>query len=48
MSLVMGIDVGTSGVKCIIINEKGAVLASDTQGYPLSTPQNGMVGTRPV
>ena len=41
MSLVMGIDVGTSGVKCIIINEKGTVLASDTQGYPLSTPQNG-------
>ena len=41
MSFVMGIDVGTSGVKCIIINEKGEVLASDTQSYPLSTPQNG-------
>ncbi|MBT3318979.1 MAG: xylulokinase [Clostridia bacterium] len=41
MKYIMGIDVGTSGVKCIIIDEQGKVIASDTQGYPLSTPQNG-------
>ena len=41
MKYIMGIDVGTSGVKCIIIDEKGRVIASDTQSYPLSTPQNG-------
>ena len=41
MKHIMGIDVGTSGVKCIIIDENGAVLASDTQSYPLSTPRSG-------
>ena len=41
MKYVMGIDVGTSGVKCIIIDEKGAVRASDTETYPLSTPHSG-------
>ncbi len=48
MSFVMGIDVGTSGVKCIIINDKGAVLASDTQSYPLSTPRNGWSEQNPA
>lgn len=38
---VIGIDIGTSGCKTIAIDEKGAILASSTQTYPLYTPQPG-------
>ena len=38
MSCLMGIDVGTTGVKVLIINEEGQVLDSATEEYPLSTP----------
>ncbi len=39
MKYLMGIDVGTSGVKCLIIDEKGAVIRSVTKNYPLHTPR---------
>ena len=39
--LLIGLDVGTSGAKCIAVDETGAVLASPTQEYPLSTPRPG-------
>ena len=35
MPLIMGIDLGTSSVKIIIMDEDGKVLASDSAGYPL-------------
>ncbi len=41
MKYIAGVDVGTSGVKCIIIDEKGAVISSVTKSYPLSIPQTG-------
>jgi len=34
----MGIDVGTTGVKALIIDENGKVCASAVEEYPLSTP----------
>ena len=37
----IGLDIGTSGAKCILVDDKGAVLASSTQEYPLSTPKPG-------
>ncbi|RPH37229.1 xylulokinase [bacterium] len=37
MSL-LGLDVGTSGVKALLIDESGKTLASATSEYPLSTP----------
>jgi xylulokinase len=40
MSL-LGIDIGTSGTKTLLIDEAGKVLASATQEYPLSTPRPG-------
>src|SRR4051794_11387662 len=40
MTLV-GLDVGTSGVKGVAIDDVGTVLASATEPYPLSTPQPG-------
>ncbi len=38
MALFLGIDTGTSGTKAVLIDEAGALLASDTQEYPLATP----------
>jgi xylulokinase len=38
---LVGLDVGTSGVKAIAISSTGDVLARAERGYPLSTPQPG-------
>jgi xylulokinase len=38
---VIGLDVGTSGVKGIAIDANGAILASAEEAYPLSTPHPG-------
>ena len=41
MTSVIGIDVGTTGVKTIAISPEGEVIAKFAQGYPLSTPRPG-------
>lgn len=41
MKYLIGIDIGTSGAKSVLISEKGALLASDFQEYPLSLPRAG-------
>jgi xylulokinase len=41
MSELVGIDVGTTGVKAIAISPDGEVLARAERGYPLSTPHLG-------
>ena len=41
MTRVVGLDVGTSSVKGIAIDEAGAVLGLAERGYPLSTPRPG-------
>src|SRR5438477_1791068 len=38
---LVGLDVGTTGVKAIAISTTGEVLARAERGYPLSTPQPG-------
>ena len=38
---LIGLDVGTSGTKCIIADNEGKVVASSTQEYPLYTPKPG-------
>ncbi|MCG8360115.1 MAG: xylulokinase [Kiloniellales bacterium] len=38
---LLGIDIGTSSCKAILIDRAGAVLASETAAYPLSIPQEG-------
>lgn len=38
---LIGVDVGTSGVKAIAISSEGALLASAEESYALSTPQPG-------
>lgn len=39
MAYLLGIDVGTSGTKALLIEESGKVVASATDIYPLSTPK---------
>src|SRR3954470_6443468 len=41
MSAVVGIDVGTSGVKALAVSEPGEVLASCEEESPLSIPRTG-------
>lgn len=39
MSYLLGIDVGTSGTKALVIDADGEVVASATEEYPLHTPR---------
>ena len=39
MTHVLGIDIGTTGVKALLVSEKGDVTASATVDYPLLTPR---------
>jgi xylulokinase len=39
--VLIGLDVGTTGVKAIAITPDGEVVASAEEGYPLSTPRPG-------
>ena len=41
MSALVGIDVGTSGVKAVALSETGEILARAERDYPLSTPRPG-------
>ncbi len=41
MPVLLGIDIGTSGTKTLAINEKGKILASAMEEYPLSNPKPG-------
>ncbi|MBE5766425.1 MAG: xylulokinase [Clostridiales bacterium] len=45
---LIGIDNGTSGVKCIVVDETGAVAASKTVEYPLYTPRPGWAEQNPI
>lgn len=38
MRHLIGLDVGTTGVKTVLVDERGTVLASAFKEYPLSTP----------
>jgi xylulokinase len=39
--VLVGLDVGTTGVKAIAVSPDGEVVASAEEGYPLSTPEAG-------
>ncbi len=39
--MIVGLDVGTTAVKAIAIDDGGEVLAREEESYPLSTPQPG-------
>jgi xylulokinase len=39
MAFFLGVDIGTSGTKTIVINEAGEILAEASASYPLLTPK---------
>lgn len=47
MKYLIGLDVGTSGAKCILMDQQGKVAASSTQEYPLYTPKPGWAEQNP-
>lgn len=48
MSIVLGLDVGTSGTKAAAIDESGKLLASALVEYPLLTPKPGWAEQSPA
>ncbi len=47
MNYVLGIDLGTSGVKCLLISEEGNILGSASKSYKPDFGQNGYVEQDP-
>ena len=47
MGYLVGLDIGTSGAKCILTDEKGQVVASAVREYPLYTPRPGWAEQNP-
>ena len=48
MDYLIGIDIGTSGTKSILITPDGRVVASETAEYPLYQPENGWAEQDPA
>lgn len=38
---LLGVDIGTSSCKAVLVDKDGALIASASAGYPLSAPQEG-------
>ena len=47
MRYVIGIDLGTSGTKTVLFDEKGRALASALKEYPMAQPHNGWAEQSP-
>jgi xylulokinase len=47
LSIFLGIDLGTSAVKCIAVNDSGSVVGSLSKSYELQTPQPGWAEQNP-
>jgi xylulokinase len=45
---LLGIDVGTTGAKAVLVNAAGKVVASSTHEYPLHTPRPGWAEQDPA
>src|SRR5215210_3551287 len=48
MPATIGLDVGTTAVKAVAVDESGAVLARAEADYPLSVPQPGWAEQDPA
>ncbi len=47
MAFLLGVDIGTSGTKTVLFDEKGNTVASDLQEYPLYQPNIGWAEQEP-
>ncbi len=48
MRYLLGLDIGTSGTKTVLFDERGNVMAEASECYPLSQPQNGWAEQNPL
>lgn len=48
MQYVMGLDIGTSGVKALILSKTGKVISTANESYPLATPNSGWAEQNPT
>src|SRR5438093_9634089 len=48
MPHLLGIDIGTSGTKTLICNDRGVVLATATADHPISAPKPGWSEQNPL
>ena len=44
---LIGIDIGTSGTKTVLFDERGKTIVSSTAEYPMFQPQNGWAEQNP-
>jgi len=47
MGYLLGLDIGTSGVKALLISVEGKIISSKTVSYPLTTPHSGWAEQSP-
>ncbi len=47
MKCLLGLDIGTSGVKALLVSIEGEILANDTCSYPLENPAAGWAEQSP-
>jgi xylulokinase len=47
VTTLLGLDVGTTGVRCLAIDEHGTLVASTSEDYPLLSPRPGWSEQRP-
>ena len=47
LTKLLGLDVGTTGVRCVAVDERGQLLADATEEYPLYSPHPGWSEQRP-
>jgi len=47
MSYLLGLDIGTSGVKALLVSPEGKIISSKTESYPLATPHSGWAEQSP-
>jgi xylulokinase len=48
LTTLLGIDLGTTGVRCVAIDETGRVITEATDEYPLISPRSGWFEQRPA
>jgi xylulokinase len=47
MGYLLGLDIGTSGVKALLVSPEGKIISSKTESYPLATPHSGWAEQSP-
>ena len=47
MEYLLGLDIGTSGVKALLVSPEGKIISSKTESYSLATPHSGWAEQSP-